>query len=1339
MLKKAFFLFYILIILIFSCNVTLAFKTQSVKGHTVRWADSDIPVKYVINPSGAPEGFVVAVQAAFQTWEDVSTSRISFIYLGEDKSRFASKDNPDNTNVVAWYADKWDSEWVGDKGRPALAWTDKRIAEDGHILDADIAFNGRDYKWTTSPFPCFFENDVQNVATHEIGHFLGLDDLYGEDDTEKTMYGSEPPGLLICETKKRSLHEDDIAGVSYLYLSEHITRKQKFEIAYFAYMSGELTPVMLTTDKCYIWNNGDYRLYDVNLLIALEYRRDEKIGGLDKLEIGARGEISLKGANIDVIKEKGYLTFSLMEWIEGVYVTKSVRLAIKDALIEGIYPIITITNLSGTDYAPKTVSFDTTQSLISGGLSIKSYLWDFGDGETSTEEKPIHTYNLHGEYTVTLKVVLNNDVTSEATATVTVKAAAPAPYITQSLQILPPSPYYEGDTITATFTIGNKGTAPITFKVLTVGGRGPEGEADIQDFTHRTDITLNPNESYDYQGELTITKPGKYHFFCAYQTPDGQWNTNIDLGPGLTEEDRIEDITVIEITENYNAVDVVLIIDRSGSMGGPVSTISSQQRFAVAKEAALEFATFLEPGDYVSIIDFKEVVSLRMQLQVYRPYTFKQAINNIPYPEGATNIGDALGLAYQQLAGSRSGNVNKIVVLLTDGAYNTGPNPIEVVKKSLHFIDKSWPIYTIGLGSGEEFNEKVLQEIAQLSGGQYKHASSAQELGNFYATLAAKIRGATTIVRLREFINQAQLITHPVELDPFIQKVSFILNWGGSKLDFILITPRGQKITPQSLAIEHSSGENYAIYKIDQPEAGNWTVQIQGSNVPPSGEQYLLSATVTSEIISGLLPFKPTYELGDRIQIGVELKSKDSQGRLVNIIEATPEAHIQKPDGGKDTLILSSQGEGIFSSEYTNTHLLGSYLIEVKIKGTTPQGTPFNRQIEETVVVGKIDQVLISQTSLLPKPDSLLKDAQPLIQARISGPARNINVGLIQLQIDGQVVVHSYDKINQIVTYKPEKKLAEGNHTVTLSLKESKATWSFQIDSVPPVIESIKVEGSPAKAGDRISINLRTEAQASAELTIEGVFSNLPLQEIESGLYQTFFKPAFGIDVVDAPVIISLRDAVGNESIDQSQKITIDTIVPEIKTEVVDKDKTYRSGETIHLRVITEPKAEVTADCSEIGAGKIILSETKDAPGVFESSIVISYADKDNSGPKHIYIQVVDKVGNVANDALKIYLIARPVQTTLFQNYPNPFNPETWIPYQLAEEAEVVIKIHDVTSRLVRTLELGKKPAGFYLSKDRTAYWDGKNSNGERVSSGVYFYTIQAGPFQATKKMVITK
>ncbi|MCY3721536.1 MAG: leucine-rich repeat domain-containing protein [Candidatus Poribacteria bacterium] len=105
----------------------------------------------------------------------------------------------------------------------------------------------------------------------------------------------------------------------------------------------------------------------------------------------------------------------------------------------------------------------------------------------------------------------------------------------------------------------------------------------------------------------------------------------------------------------------------------------------------------------------------------------------------------------------------------------------------------------------------------------------------------------------------------------------------------------------------------------------------------------------------------------------------------------------------------------------------------------------------------------------------------------------------------------------------------------------------------------------------------------------------------------------------------------------------------------------------------------------------------------------------------------------------KLLTLFVPEETALLHNYPNPFNPETWIPYQLAELANVTVHIYATNGVLVRTLSLGHQPAGIYQHRSRAAYWDGRNNIGEPVASGVYFYTLTAGDFTATRKMLIRK
>ena len=106
---------------------------------------------------------------------------------------------------------------------------------------------------------------------------------------------------------------------------------------------------------------------------------------------------------------------------------------------------------------------------------------------------------------------------------------------------------------------------------------------------------------------------------------------------------------------------------------------------------------------------------------------------------------------------------------------------------------------------------------------------------------------------------------------------------------------------------------------------------------------------------------------------------------------------------------------------------------------------------------------------------------------------------------------------------------------------------------------------------------------------------------------------------------------------------------------------------------------------------------------------------------------------------IEIEMAEIPESTALLPNYPNPFNPETWIPYHLATDATVVLTVYDTRGSVVRELKLGHQAAGVYESRGRAAYWDGKNQIGEHIASGLYFYTLTAGDFTATRKLLIAK
>jgi hypothetical protein len=192
----------------------------------VHWADTS--VTYVIEDvNDTDDTYEDAIMAAFNTWVATGATIYFEGVIAEEEfeyeipsSFFEDSANPNGTrntvNEVGWMS-------FGAEGLPAyaIAVTAVWIDADNYIVEADMAMN-TDLPWAQDTVVGDPDNetaetanayDVQNIATHEAGHFLMLEDLYGKPAIEQTMYGRGSLG----ELKKRSLESGDIAGILEIY------------------------------------------------------------------------------------------------------------------------------------------------------------------------------------------------------------------------------------------------------------------------------------------------------------------------------------------------------------------------------------------------------------------------------------------------------------------------------------------------------------------------------------------------------------------------------------------------------------------------------------------------------------------------------------------------------------------------------------------------------------------------------------------------------------------------------------------------------------------------------------------------------------------------------------------------------------------------------------------------------------------------------------------------------------------------------------------------------------------------------------------------------------------
>ena len=190
-----------------------------------------------------------------------------------------------------------------------------------------------------------------------------------------------------------------------------------------------------------------------------------------------------------------------------------------------------------------------------------------------------------------------------------------------------------------------------------------------------------------------------------------------------------------------------------------------------------------------------------------------------------------------------------------------------------------------------------------------------------------------------------------------------------------------------------------------------------------------------------------------------------------------------------------------------------------------------------------------------------------------------------------------------------------------------------------------------------------------------------------------------------------------------------------LTSQIVSSDEGYR------LQATNLTTGKQLAEVESIGHSfRLPLVDLNRQDLVVEGDLVeVKLIDSNGRRRANSRFQVGQKELATAHRWLELESNPVPDLTRLLQNYPNPFNPETWIPYQLSQDSEVKIWIYDVGGQLVRSMEVGFQEAGIYSSREKAIYWDGKNQDGEPVSSGVYFYILEMGTESQTKQMVILK
>ena len=272
--------------------------------------------------------------------------------------------------------------------------------------------------------------------------------------------------------------------------------------------------------------------------------------------------------------------------------------------------------------------------------------------------------------------------------------------------------------------------------------------------------------------------------------------------------------------------------------------------------------------------------------------------------------------------------------------------------------------------------------------------------------------------------------------------------------------------------------------------------------------------------------------------------------------------------------------------------------------------------------------------------------------------------------------------------------------------------------------ESITVDGAALAAGASTTVTVSTDASGDASIALDSEGDKFAGSTSASVTATTSAENSEGesLDLSasfsvtwDVPVPAELAD-FGGSMTPQSQVI-LAWAVP---------SQSNNLGWEVFRSVDNESFARV----GDLVAGEGTVNEFRTYEFLDQDLPVADFA--------YYYLRQVDYDGR-ATRSQTIEVALSPVQAlptamALAQNYPNPFNPETSIRFDIATEANVTVRIFDITGQVVRTLVAGNLSAGSY-----TELWDGRSDAGLRVGSGVYFYELTAGSFTSMKKMTLVQ
>ncbi len=362
--------------------------------------------------------------------------------------------------------------------------------------------------------------------------------------------------------------------------------------------------------------------------------------------------------------------------------------------------------------------------------------------------------------------------------------------------------------------------------------------------------------------------------------------------------------------------DVMLVIDRSGSMSGSAGT--GQTKIEEAREAASLFVQLVQSnvGHRVGLASFSTAASIDEPIGNLTPGKKNQLIGPAPYsggavggiaPGGWTSIGAGIDIAQTQLG---SGGNPKNILLLTDGLQNTPPM-IATAAADLG----ATTIHAIGLGTESNLDGAVLSNLAQSTGGAYTRAGDGLDLKKFFALAFGDIFASGTLTDPIFHLDRGEASGKPMAFGVCDEDaITVVAGWDSpdGALTLVLTAPDGTSIDSTTAGVESSRGRTWVFLRVPLPVAGNregtWSVEVRRAGgggefpPPPVPLRYFVNVVATGGPLIRVVDGGTHLYTGDRFIPQVALGYPDGQA----VHDPTVTLEVTRPDRAAGVLLAEA-------------------------------------------------------------------------------------------------------------------------------------------------------------------------------------------------------------------------------------------------------------------------------------------------------------------------------------------------------------------------------------------------------------------------------------------------